>query len=80
MHHCAMLLAHMPLFRSCLASMLLALPVATSAQPPADLKPLKPVTVARGLVNPWSLAFLPDGRIFLFFHFIPLLTLLSFSV
>jgi glucose/arabinose dehydrogenase len=23
---------------------------------------LKPVTVARGLVNPWSLAFLPDGR------------------
>ena len=24
---------------------------------------LKPVTVARGLVNPWSLAFLPDGRL-----------------
>jgi glucose/arabinose dehydrogenase len=23
---------------------------------------LKPVTVVRGLVNPWSLAFLPDGR------------------
>jgi glucose/arabinose dehydrogenase len=23
---------------------------------------LKPATVARGLVNPWSLAFLPDGR------------------
>jgi glucose/arabinose dehydrogenase len=23
---------------------------------------LRPVTVARGLVNPWSLAFLPDGR------------------
>jgi len=23
---------------------------------------LKPVTVAQGLVNPWSLAFLPDGR------------------
>ena len=25
--------------------------------------PLKPVTVAQGLVNPWSLAFLPDGRL-----------------
>lgn len=25
-------------------------------------EPLKPVTVARGLVNPWSVAFLPDGR------------------
>ncbi len=24
---------------------------------------LKPVTVARGLVNPWALAFLPDGRL-----------------
>jgi len=24
---------------------------------------LKPITVAQGLVNPWSLAFLPDGRL-----------------
>ena len=27
-----------------------------------DMQGLKPVTVARGLVFPWSLAFLPDGR------------------
>jgi len=30
--------------------------------PAAAVEPLKPVTVARGLVNPWALAFLPDGR------------------
>ncbi|MBL8347269.1 MAG: PQQ-dependent sugar dehydrogenase [Rubrivivax sp.] len=28
----------------------------------AAVEPLKPVTVAKGLVNPWALAFLPDGR------------------
>lgn len=29
----------------------------------ATAQALKPVTVARGLVHPWSLAFLPDGRL-----------------
>jgi glucose/arabinose dehydrogenase len=29
----------------------------------AAVEPLKPVTVAKGLVNPWALAFLPDGRL-----------------
>ena len=32
------------------------------AAPATAAEPLKPVTVARGLVNPWALAFLPDGR------------------
>jgi aldose sugar dehydrogenase len=32
------------------------------AMPAIAADDLKPVTVARGLVNPWSLAFLPDGR------------------
>lgn len=27
-----------------------------------DMQGLKPVTIAKGLENPWSLAFLPDGR------------------
>jgi glucose/arabinose dehydrogenase len=35
---------------------LLPLPAALAADA------LKPVTVAQGLVNPWSLAFMPDGR------------------
>lgn len=30
---------------------------------PAAAQPLKPVVVARGLVNPWSVSFLPDGRL-----------------
>ncbi|MDP3082097.1 MAG: PQQ-dependent sugar dehydrogenase [Rubrivivax sp.] len=38
---------------SALAALLL--PLAAAAE-------LKPVTVVRGLVNPWALAFLPDGR------------------
>ena len=37
----------------------LTLGAGAPAEAAADLKP---VTVARGLVNPWSLAFLPDGR------------------
>ncbi len=36
-------------------ALILATPVRAAAT-------LKPVTLARGLVNPWSLAFLPDGR------------------
>lgn len=43
--------------RLLLASLLLLLPAAAAVA--ADLKT---VTVARGLVHPWSLAFLPDGR------------------
>jgi glucose/arabinose dehydrogenase len=39
------------------AALATALPAA-----PAAADELKPVTVARGLVNPWALAFLPDGR------------------
>jgi len=36
----------------------------TGIAPPAiAADALKPVTVAQGLVNPWSLAFLPDGRL-----------------
>ncbi len=46
-----------------LALALLA-PVAASAQQtfPSSAGPLKVDTVARGLVHPWALAFLPDGR------------------
>jgi len=46
----------MPVIRSFLIAVCLlqALPSIADA--------LKPVTVAQGLVNPWSLAFLPDGR------------------
>ena len=40
-----------------LLGMLLVLTTAAQAA-----ERLRPVTVARGLVNPWSLAFLPDGR------------------
>ncbi|HET7526763.1 MAG TPA: PQQ-dependent sugar dehydrogenase [Burkholderiaceae bacterium] len=46
------------LTRLCRAIVLVALCPASAFA--AD--PLKPVTVAQGLVNPWSLAFLPDGR------------------
>jgi aldose sugar dehydrogenase len=47
---------------------LVALPVAMSmqaqaqAQAQTSAQSLRPVTVARGLLNPWGLAFLPDGR------------------
>jgi aldose sugar dehydrogenase len=44
----------------------LALPALLSLTAPAPVQAaagLKAVTVARGLVNPWSMAFLPDGRL-----------------
>jgi glucose/arabinose dehydrogenase len=40
----------------CLVLLAFAALTAQAAEP-------KPVTVARGLVNPWALAFLPDGRL-----------------
>jgi aldose sugar dehydrogenase len=39
-----------------------AAPAAPQAQSQAPTLALRPVTVARGLQNPWGLAFLPDGR------------------
>lgn len=36
--------------------------LAAALAAPVAAQDLKPVTVASGLVNPWSLAFLPDGR------------------
>ncbi len=44
-----------------LAAMLVALSAATAL--PVQAQELRTVEVARGLVNPWSLAFLPDGRL-----------------
>jgi glucose/arabinose dehydrogenase len=42
---------------------LCAIPVSASAQTfPSSVGPLLVQTVARGLVHPWALAFLPDGR------------------
>ena len=42
---------------------LIALMALTALQPAqAELPKLKPITVADGLVHPWGLAFLPDGR------------------
>ncbi len=35
---------------------------AGAAAPPATAAPLRATPLASGLVNPWSLAFLPDGR------------------
>lgn len=46
-----------------LACALAAALVLALAALPAAAQSLKPVTVARGLVHPWSLAFLPDGRL-----------------
>ena len=37
--------------------------LATALAAPVMAQDLKPVTVVSGLVNPWSLAFLPDGRL-----------------
>lgn len=48
---------------SFLRPLLVAVLAAVSAAPSAMAQALKPVTVASGLVNPWSLAFLPDGRL-----------------
>lgn len=49
-----------------LLPLLLALPTACSAAPagtfPSKAGPLQVTEVARGLQNPWALAFLPDGR------------------
>ncbi|MFO1328031.1 MAG: PQQ-dependent sugar dehydrogenase [Rubrivivax sp.] len=45
-----------------LAALLAAACLSTVTTAHADIA-LKAVTVARGLVNPWSLAFLPDGRL-----------------
>jgi glucose/arabinose dehydrogenase len=44
-----------------LAPVLLAL-LGLALLPAAQAVELKPVTVVRGLANPWALAFLPDGR------------------
>lgn len=44
-------------------TLLFALLACAAAAPVALAQSLKPVTVASGLVNPWSLAFLPDGRL-----------------
>ncbi len=41
---------------------LLLATVAATAPASAQNTPLKPVTVIKGLDNPWALAFLPDGR------------------
>ena len=41
----------------------IALLATAFAAPAALAQDLKPVTVASGLVNPWALAFLPDGRL-----------------
>jgi glucose/arabinose dehydrogenase len=46
-----------PTLAALVALSALAVPV-----PAAHANELKPVTVARGLVQPWALAFLPDGR------------------
>ena len=48
----------MPLIRW----LLVAACLLQAALPSLAADALKPVTVAQGLVNPWSLAFLPDGR------------------
>jgi glucose/arabinose dehydrogenase len=45
-----------------LAPIFLATSLAAAAAAPAFASDLRAVTVARGLVNPWALAFLPDGR------------------
>lgn len=43
-------------------ALLAALAALGTVAPAARAAELKPVVVARGLVNPWALAFLPDGR------------------
>lgn len=57
----------MNMSRSWVLPLLLAGAAATAAQNASqpssrEVHRVRPVTVARGLVNPWSLAFLPDGR------------------
>jgi glucose/arabinose dehydrogenase len=46
-----------------LPNLLLVLSLMTLAMAPARAQEPRPVSVARGLVNPWAVAFLPDGRL-----------------
>ncbi len=45
-----------------LAALALSAPAAAQQTYPSSAGPLKVETLAKGLVHPWSLAFLPDGR------------------
>jgi glucose/arabinose dehydrogenase len=50
-------------YRLALAALLLASPAAMAAEQfPSSAGPLSVETVAGGLLHPWSLAFMPDGR------------------
>lgn len=48
--------------RTCLALLTILAAVPAGAQTTRTPSPLRVETIARGLENPWSLAFLPDGR------------------
>ena len=45
-----------------IATLLASAPTAHAQAPTAQAQELRAVSVARGLANPWALAFLPDGR------------------
>ena len=49
-------------FIALLAALLMAAPAAARPAYRSSAGPLNVETVAKGLVHPWSLAFLPDGR------------------